>query len=137
MVGHHFRMEESRWPKIYQWTPHGRRSGRSQESWKNQKTDFMRSRNTEEDIHLWKSIDGNCHHSHVLDLILCHNCEIPGNRTHDLMVSSQTGRALSEWGSQNKILNYSGFFSLQHSASSGYELRSLSPDIVVTYKYVE
>ena len=43
-------MEDSRWPKkIYQWTPHGRRRrGRPQQSWRNQVTDFMRSRNMEE-----------------------------------------------------------------------------------------
>ena len=39
-------------------TPHGRRRiGRPQQSWKNQVTDFMRSRNLEEDMakerHLW------------------------------------------------------------------------------------
>ena len=58
--GHLFRMEDSRWPnKIYEWTPHGRRRrGRSQQLWKNQATDFMRSRNMEEDMaedrHLWR-----------------------------------------------------------------------------------
>ena len=48
--GHFFRMEDSRWPKkIYQWTPHGRRTrGRPQQSWKNQVTDFSRTRNMEE-----------------------------------------------------------------------------------------
>ena len=44
--------------RIYQWTPHGRRRGRTQQSWKNQVTDFMRSRNVEEDMaedrHLWR-----------------------------------------------------------------------------------
>ena len=42
----------SRWPKkIYQWTPHGRRRRRRpQQSWKNQVTDFMRSRQLEEDM---------------------------------------------------------------------------------------
>ena len=45
-------MEDSRWPKkIYHWTPHGRRRrGRPQESWKNKVTDFIRSRNLEEDM---------------------------------------------------------------------------------------
>ena len=34
------------WPKkIYQWTQHGKRRGRPQQSWKNQVTDFMKSRN--------------------------------------------------------------------------------------------
>ena len=44
-------MEDSRWPnKIYQCTPQGRRRrARPQESWKNQVTDYMRSRNLEED----------------------------------------------------------------------------------------
>ena len=48
--GHLLRVEDSRWPKkIYQWTPHGRRrSGRPQQTWKNQVTVFMRSRNMEE-----------------------------------------------------------------------------------------
>ena len=41
------RMEDRCWPKIYQWTPHG---GRPQQSWKNQVTDFMRSRNMAEDM---------------------------------------------------------------------------------------
>ena len=45
-------MEDSRWPKkIYQWTLHGRRRReRPQQTWKNQVTDFMRSRNMEEDV---------------------------------------------------------------------------------------
>ena len=44
-------MEDSCWPKIYQWTPHGRRRrGRPQQLWRNQVTDFMRSRNKEEDM---------------------------------------------------------------------------------------
>ena len=49
---HLLRMEDSCWPnKIYQWTPHGRRrKRRPQQSWKNQVTDFMRSRNMEEDM---------------------------------------------------------------------------------------
>ena len=52
-------MEDSRWPKmIYQWTPHGRRRGRPQLSWRNQVTDFIKSRNMEEDKaedrHLWR-----------------------------------------------------------------------------------
>ena len=63
--GHHLRMEDSRLPKkIYQWTPHGRRKrGRPQQSWKNQVTDFVKSRNVEEDMaenrHLWRlGVDG-------------------------------------------------------------------------------
>ena len=50
--GHLLRMEDSRWPKkIYQWTPHGRRRrGRPQQSSRNQVTDFMKSRNMEEDM---------------------------------------------------------------------------------------
>jgi hypothetical protein len=59
---HLFIMEDSRWPKkIYQWTPHGRKGrGRPQQSWKNQVTDFMRSRNFEEDMveYIWEWIDG-------------------------------------------------------------------------------
>ena len=53
-------MEDSRWPKkIYQWTPHGRRRReRPQQLLKSQGTDFMRSRNMEEDMaedrHLWR-----------------------------------------------------------------------------------
>ena len=45
-------MEDSRWPnKIYQCTPQGRRRrARPQESWKNQVTDYMRSRNLEEEM---------------------------------------------------------------------------------------
>ena len=44
--------------RICQWTPHGRRErGKPQQSWKNQVTDFMRSRNMKEDMaegrHLW------------------------------------------------------------------------------------
>ena len=48
--GHLLRIEDSRWPKkIYKWTPHGRRRrGRTQQSWKNQVTDFMRSGKLEE-----------------------------------------------------------------------------------------
>jgi hypothetical protein len=48
-------MEDSRWPKkIYQWTLHGkRRRGRPQQSQRNQVMDFMKSRNMEEDRHLW------------------------------------------------------------------------------------
>ena len=46
--GHLLRMEDSCWQKkIYQWTPHGRRRGRPQQSWRNQVMDFMRSRNME------------------------------------------------------------------------------------------
>ena len=58
--GHLLRMEDGRWPKkIYQWTPHGRRrKGRPQQSWKNQVTDFMRSRGMKEDMaedrRLWR-----------------------------------------------------------------------------------
>ena len=54
------RTEDSRWPKkIYQWTPHGmRRRGRPQLSWRDQVTDFMKSRGMEEDMaeyrHLWR-----------------------------------------------------------------------------------
>ena len=50
--GHFLRMEDSRWPKkIYQWTPQSRRRGeRAQQSWKNQVTDFTRSRNMEEEM---------------------------------------------------------------------------------------
>jgi len=52
-------MEDSRWPKkIYQWTPHGRRTGRPQKSRRNQVTDYMKSRHMEEgmaeDRHLWR-----------------------------------------------------------------------------------
>ena len=44
-------MEGSPWPKkIYQWTPHGRRGRRPEESWKNQATGVMRNRNMEEDV---------------------------------------------------------------------------------------
>ena len=44
---------------IYQWTPNGRRRGRPKHSWKNQMTDFMRSRNLDEDRHLWRlGVDG-------------------------------------------------------------------------------
>ena len=48
--GHLLRMEDGRWPKkICQWTPHGRRrTGRQQQSWRNQVTYFMKSRNIEE-----------------------------------------------------------------------------------------
>ena len=63
--GHLLRMEDSRWPKkIYQWKPHRRRSrGRPQQSWRKQVTDFMKSRNMEEDMtedrHLWRlGVDG-------------------------------------------------------------------------------
>ena len=54
--GHLLRMEDSRWPKkIYQWTPHGRRSrGRPQLSWRNQVTDFMK---TETWKKIWQKID--------------------------------------------------------------------------------
>ena len=58
--GHLLRMEDSRWPKkTYQWTQRGRRRrGRPQQSWKNQMTDFTKSRNMEEDMaedrHLWR-----------------------------------------------------------------------------------
>ena len=46
------RIDDSCWPnKIKQWTPHGRRRrGRPQQSWKNQVTELMRSRNMEEDM---------------------------------------------------------------------------------------
>jgi hypothetical protein len=50
--------------QIYQWTPHGRRRrGRPiGESWKNQVTDLMRSRNMEDmadNRHLWcLGVDG-------------------------------------------------------------------------------
>ena len=44
-------MEDSHWPKkIYQWTLHGRRRRRPQQSWRNQLMDFMKSRNMEEDM---------------------------------------------------------------------------------------
>ena len=63
--GHLFRMEDCRWPKkFYQHTPQSRRRRRRpQQSWKNQMTDFMRSRNLEEDMaedrHLWRlGVDG-------------------------------------------------------------------------------
>ena len=63
--GHLFRMEDSRWrKKIYHCTPHGRRRRRRpQQSWKNQVTDFMRSKHFEEDMaedrHLWRlGVDG-------------------------------------------------------------------------------
>ena len=58
--GHLLRVEDSRWPKkIYQWTLHGRRRGRWQQSWKNQVINFMRGRNilVKEDMtedHLWR-----------------------------------------------------------------------------------
>ena len=60
LYGHLLRMEDSRWPKkIYQW----RRRGRLQQSWKNQVTDFMRSRNIEKDMadifDIWEWIDGS------------------------------------------------------------------------------
>jgi hypothetical protein len=63
--GNFLRMEDGRWPKkIYQWTLHGRRRrGRPRQSWRNQVTDFMKSRNMEEDMaedrHLWRlGVDG-------------------------------------------------------------------------------
>ena len=62
-------MEDSRWPNnIYQWPPHGRtRRGRPQQSWKSKATDFMRSRNMEEDMpedrHLWRLGVDDCIHS--------------------------------------------------------------------------
>ena len=63
--GHLLRMEDYRWAKkIYQWTLHGRRRrGRLQQSWRNQVTDFMRSRDMEENMaenrHLWRlGVDG-------------------------------------------------------------------------------
>ena len=44
-------MEDSRWPKIYPWTPHSRkRRGRLQQSWRNQGMDFMKSRNMGDDM---------------------------------------------------------------------------------------
>ena len=64
MVWTPLRMVDSRWPKkIYQWTTHGRRRrGRQQQSWKNQVTDVMRSRNLEdvaEDRYIWRwGMDG-------------------------------------------------------------------------------
>ena len=50
--GHLLRMEANRWPKmIYLLSPQGRRRrGRPQQSWRNQVTGFMRSRNMEEDM---------------------------------------------------------------------------------------
>jgi hypothetical protein len=58
-------MEDSRWPKkICQCIPHGRkRRGRPQQSWRNQVTDFMKSKNMEQDMaedrHLWRlGVDG-------------------------------------------------------------------------------
>ena len=49
-------MEDSR----YQWTPHGgRRRERPQQSRKNQATDFMRSRNMEEDFEDNNNNDNN------------------------------------------------------------------------------
>ena len=63
--GHLHRMEDNHSPKkIYLWTPHGRRRrGRPQQSLRNQVTDFMKSRDMEEDIaedrHLWRlGVDG-------------------------------------------------------------------------------
>jgi hypothetical protein len=62
--GYLLRMEDSRWSKIYRWTPHdGRRRGRPQQSWKNEVKDFMRSRNMEEDMvedkQIWRlGVDG-------------------------------------------------------------------------------
>ena len=53
--GHLLRIEDGRWPKIYQWTPHvRRRRERQQQSRKYQLTDSMRSRNMEEDRHIWR-----------------------------------------------------------------------------------
>ena len=59
------RMEDSRWSKkIYQWTSR-RRRGRPQLSWRNQVTDFMKSRGMEEDmaenrhICVWEWMDGS------------------------------------------------------------------------------
>ena len=54
--GQLLRMDDSRWPK---WTQHvKRRRGRLQQSWRNQGTDFIRSRNMGEDMaenkHLWR-----------------------------------------------------------------------------------
>ena len=44
-------MNDSHWPKIYQWTPHDKKKReRPQQSWKSQVKDFMRSRNMEEDM---------------------------------------------------------------------------------------
>ena len=72
--GHLLRMEDSRWSKkIYQWTPHGRRRrGRPQQSWRNQVTDFMKSRNMEEDkqkkgiFDVWEWMDGSwLYRSHI------------------------------------------------------------------------
>ena len=61
--GHLLKMEN--WSKkIYQRTPHGRRRrGRPQLSWRNQVTDFIKSRGMEEDMvedrHLWRlGVDG-------------------------------------------------------------------------------
>ena len=53
--GHFLRMEDNSWPKtIYQWTLHGRRRrARPQQSWKNQVTAFMRSRNMDMLKDLW------------------------------------------------------------------------------------
>ena len=50
--GHLLRMEDSRrTKKIYQWKLYGRRRrGRPQQSRRNQVTDFMRSRNMEDDM---------------------------------------------------------------------------------------
>ena len=60
------RMEDSRWPKkIYHWTPHGRRRRRPQQSWKKEVTNFMRSRNMEEEMAedrhfwIWEWMDGS------------------------------------------------------------------------------
>ena len=52
MVWNHLKIEDRDWPKrIYQWSPHcRRRRGRPKQSLKNQVTDFMRSRNLEEDV---------------------------------------------------------------------------------------
>jgi hypothetical protein len=58
-------MEDSCWLKIYQWTPPDRgRSGRLQQLWKNQVTDFMRSRSMEEDdiFGVWEWMDGSWLH---------------------------------------------------------------------------
>ena len=50
LIRYLLRMNDSQWLKmIYQWTPDGRtRRGRSQQSWKNQVIDLMKSRDVEE-----------------------------------------------------------------------------------------
>ena len=56
--GNHLRMEDSRWPKT-RWTPHSRRRrGRLQQSWKNQVTDFISSKNMIEDAASLESGNG-------------------------------------------------------------------------------